>query len=53
MNPPGGCRFHTRCRLAQECCGNDQPALRALPNETRVVACHFAEQALERLGDIA
>jgi oligopeptide transport system ATP-binding protein len=53
-NPPSGCRFHTRCRLAQERCGTDQPALRMLSNENdRVVACHYAEQALERLSDIA
>jgi oligopeptide transport system ATP-binding protein len=53
-NPPSGCRFHPRCRPARERCGTDQPALRTLPDEHgRVVACHYAEQALERLGDIA
>ena len=53
-NPPAGCRFHTRCRLARERCGTDEPALRTLPDGgDRVVACHYGEEALERLGDIA
>jgi oligopeptide/dipeptide ABC transporter ATP-binding protein len=61
-DPPSGCRFHTRCRLAREGCDTDQPPLRRLPGEDgdghgaaagRVVACHYAEEALERLGDIA
>jgi oligopeptide transport system ATP-binding protein len=53
-DPPDGCRFHPRCRLAGERCGTEQPALRSLPDERgRVAACHYAEQALQRLGDIA
>jgi oligopeptide/dipeptide ABC transporter ATP-binding protein len=53
-DPPDGCRFHPRCRLAGERCGSEQPALRTLPGERgRVAACHYAEQALQRLGDIA
>jgi peptide/nickel transport system ATP-binding protein/oligopeptide transport system ATP-binding protein len=27
MNPPAGCRFHTRCRFARESCKSDEPAL--------------------------
>ncbi len=27
MNPPSGCRFHTRCRFARESCRSDEPAL--------------------------
>jgi peptide/nickel transport system ATP-binding protein/oligopeptide transport system ATP-binding protein len=27
MNPPSGCRFHTRCRFARESCKRDEPAL--------------------------
>jgi peptide/nickel transport system ATP-binding protein/oligopeptide transport system ATP-binding protein len=27
MNPPGGCRFHTRCRYVRESCKRDEPAL--------------------------
>ena len=41
-NPPAGCRFHTRCPLAQDRCRSEAPALRSLaPGHT--VACHFAE----------
>ncbi len=27
MNPPSGCRFHTRCRFARESCKRDEPVL--------------------------
>ena len=27
MNPPPGCRFHTRCRFARESCRRDVPVL--------------------------
>ena len=40
INPPSGCRFHTRCPIVQEKCRNDRPALVPL-SDGRVVACHF------------
>ena len=40
INPPSGCRFHTRCPIVQEKCRNDRPALLPLL-DGRVVACHF------------
>jgi peptide/nickel transport system ATP-binding protein len=42
-NPPTGCRFHTRCPLAQPVCSEQQPALspRATAAGTQWVACHF------------
>jgi oligopeptide/dipeptide ABC transporter ATP-binding protein len=51
VNPPSGCRFHTRCwlyeRLGQpEQCRTVDPALRVLAGE-QSVACHFAEEALK------
>jgi peptide/nickel transport system ATP-binding protein len=40
LNPPPGCRFHTRCPAAQEKCRVEEPMLRPLRDEHRV-ACHF------------
>ena len=42
LNPPSGCRFHTRCPYAEARCRDEMPALR--PIETgQFAACHFAE----------
>ena len=38
VNPPDGCRFHTRCPYAMEICAKEEPELR--PIEKRQVACH-------------
>jgi len=39
INPPPGCRFHTRCPYAEDICKKMEPELKEIG--TRVVACHF------------
>jgi oligopeptide transport system ATP-binding protein len=51
VNPPDGCRFHTRCWLYErlgkpEQCRTVDPPVRTLVGD-HGAACHFAEQALE------
>jgi oligopeptide/dipeptide ABC transporter ATP-binding protein len=38
---PSGCRFHPRCPLAAQLCGESDPALRVGAPE-HAAACHFA-----------
>jgi oligopeptide/dipeptide ABC transporter ATP-binding protein len=40
MNPPPGCRFHTRCPVAVARCRSEAPVLREVA-PGQAVACHL------------
>jgi len=43
INPPSGCRFHTRCSYVQDRCKAESPEWRKIDDE-HFVACHFADE---------
>lgn len=42
-NPPGGCRFHTRCPMAMERCRREKPVLKPLGGN-RLVSCFLFDE---------
>jgi peptide/nickel transport system ATP-binding protein len=49
--PPPGCRFHTRCKAAQDICKTTEPPLRQF-GASHVAACHFPLQAPEAAANV-
>ena len=42
IDPPTGCRFHTRCPIAQDLCGKEAPEFKEVC-DGHYCACHFAK----------
>lgn len=41
INPPSGCRFHSRCPIAKDICAQEKPEFKQV-GEGHMCACHFA-----------
>lgn len=50
INPPSGCKFHTRCYMACEKCKRVPPPLSEI-EPGHFVACHFPQQKLDKDGN--
>ncbi|HXA27820.1 MAG TPA: dipeptide ABC transporter ATP-binding protein [Candidatus Angelobacter sp.] len=48
INPPSGCRFHTRCPIAQDICREVEPVFEPKGSPDHLAACHFADTAEAR-----
>ncbi len=48
INPPSGCRFHTRCLFAKDICSQQEPSLKEV-KENHLVACTFIPSGMEGL----
>jgi peptide/nickel transport system ATP-binding protein len=41
INPPSGCRFHTRCPFVFDRCRTEEPELRPIGDRSHLSACHL------------
>lgn len=44
INPPSGCRFHTRCPYVKSRCKAEEPQLQSGTDGKHLIACHFADK---------
>lgn len=51
INPPAGCKFSTRCPHVMDICKQQIPILKEV-EPGHLVACHLADQSLEKNGKI-
>jgi oligopeptide/dipeptide ABC transporter ATP-binding protein len=52
VNPPPGCRFHTRCPYAEAICREREPRLEPLA-DGHEVACHVAARQVRGMAELA
>jgi peptide/nickel transport system ATP-binding protein len=45
IDPPSGCRFHTRCPFAESVCSEKSPVLFETGNPRHAAACHMVDPA--------
>jgi oligopeptide/dipeptide ABC transporter ATP-binding protein len=45
INPPSGCRFHTRCPIAQDICKVEEPVFEPKGRADHLAACHFSDSS--------
>jgi oligopeptide/dipeptide ABC transporter ATP-binding protein len=44
INIPRGCRFHTRCPMAQAICREEEPIFENKGGHEHYAACHFSDK---------